>query len=177
MYRNSQRRCRRDSPWTYYQRTSQINLGKEMATYSNIGRGAWWATVQGVTKSQTWLNGCAHSNADKGHQVHKNPAQRVAGWKRDRPWLTVCTKTILVPISMAERGLNRSIQKEHRFAPMAANRQTTLGKVKTLDKALSVNQPSTTRKNDIYLTQQEGKLVRWSTSGFMTSGISPLSGP
>ena len=59
---------------------------------------------------------------------------------------------------------------------MAANRQTTLGKVKTLDKALGVNQPST-RKNDIYLTQQEGKLVRWSTSGFMTSGISPLSGP
>ena len=37
--------------------------GKEMATHSSIlawknptDRGVWWATVHGVTKSQTWLN-------------------------------------------------------------------------------------------------------------------------
>ena len=57
--------------------------------YSCLGnpldRGAWWATVQGVTKNRTRLKDCAHSNADKGRQVHKNPAQRVAGRKRDRP--------------------------------------------------------------------------------------------
>ena len=37
-------------------------LEEEMATHSNsclgnpMGRGAWWATVHGVTRSQTWMN-------------------------------------------------------------------------------------------------------------------------
>ena len=28
-------------------------LGKEMATHSNMDRGAWWATIHRVTESQT----------------------------------------------------------------------------------------------------------------------------
>ena len=43
-------------------------LEESMATYSSIlawripmDRGAWWATVHGVTKSQTWLSNWAHS--------------------------------------------------------------------------------------------------------------------
>ena len=32
-------------------------LEKEIATYFSIlDRGAWWATVHGVTKSRTWLS-------------------------------------------------------------------------------------------------------------------------
>ena len=50
-----------------------------------VDRGGWWATVQGVTHSQTRLSDCAYNDAGKGHRVCKNPAQRVAGQKRDRP--------------------------------------------------------------------------------------------
>ena len=45
------------------------SLGEEMATHSSIlawknpmDRGAWQATVQRVTKSQTWLNDWAHAH-------------------------------------------------------------------------------------------------------------------
>ena len=47
------------------QETQVLSLGqkypleKEMETHSNIlawDRGAWWATVHGVTKSRTWFS-------------------------------------------------------------------------------------------------------------------------
>ena len=48
--------------------TYTIILEKEMAAHSNtlawenpMDRGAWWATVHGVTKSWTWLSDQAHT--------------------------------------------------------------------------------------------------------------------
>ena len=55
------------------------SLGEEMATHSSIlawknpmDRGAWQATVQRVTKSQTWLNDWAHTKISLGmaHAVY-----------------------------------------------------------------------------------------------------------
>ena len=53
-------------------------LEKGMATHSSIlawripmDRGAWWATVHGVTKSQTLLRDAAHTSGDAGHDNGK----------------------------------------------------------------------------------------------------------
>ena len=55
-------------------------LGEETATHSTIlagtFRGAWWATVQRVTKSQTWLNTHTHTHthilvAEHGLHMHR----------------------------------------------------------------------------------------------------------
>ena len=51
--------------------TQEDPLDKEMATHSSyclenpMDRGAWWATVHGVTKSWTWLSDFTHSLTHK----------------------------------------------------------------------------------------------------------------
>ena len=63
------KRCNRRGfdPWV-----GKIPWEEEMATYSSIleklmDRGTWEATVQGVTKSRTWLNVWAHTSCLSGN--------------------------------------------------------------------------------------------------------------
>ena len=60
-----------------------------------IDRGAWWATVHGVTKSRTWLNDCHFTSApsktkdqdpilETGSKVFMNIARLRTMWGKDK---------------------------------------------------------------------------------------------
>ena len=69
-------------------------LGEETATHSTIlagtFRGAWWATVQRVTKSQTWLNTHTHTHSSCGAWAPYAQASGVVvhGLSYLKAWLT-----------------------------------------------------------------------------------------
>ena len=71
-----------------------------MATYSSIlawripmDRGAWWATVQGVTKSQTQLSNYAQHNVILGTKqeiIHKKKKKKnFSHWKSELMLFTI----------------------------------------------------------------------------------------
>ena len=58
-----------------------------------MDRGAWWATVQGVTKSQTWLSGWAWTHIKIIHEIYMCKLPKAVGIlhiHHHRGW---CTKS------------------------------------------------------------------------------------
>ena len=57
------RRCQRwkFNPWVWPHKGGNGNPLQYSCLENSMDRGAWWATVHGVTKTQTWLSDWAHN--------------------------------------------------------------------------------------------------------------------
>ena len=75
---------------------------------NSMGRGAWWATVHGVTKNQTWLSDWAHRHTHtswcenvkyflwRSSKIYKNIQNRII--KPMHPYFFFCTILKQIPV-------------------------------------------------------------------------------
>ena len=87
---------------------------------NSMDRGAWWATVHRVTKSQTWLSTHTHTRAGSQRPANSKGLTGVVGSTAScfhaRPLPHICSQKLRTGIFVTELPSNSVLQKELCFS-------------------------------------------------------------